>query len=217
MQQDPQILSNEPTGPLTLIEAPMRMFISQDVQDSPHRFIKQLSKSVAPSNPHNSYIQPRIPLGPISSAIFGNTRDNRGVHELRDLRDNNVDFRENHRDPLDMTHNLHDNNRKQSINGRNKFHDPLGVTQIMHDNKREPCDNTRDNRDILCDNRIASRSVCDTVVCLHHGKPFVQTITSSYSDTSNIERTCYNQEMTASKYIGLVTVQSDTSFDSVYV
>ena len=79
-------------GPLSLVEGPMRMFMDTNtaqVEDSPQRFLQQFSRSVVSSNASNSDTETstpsRIPhLGPISSAIFGNTRDNRNVHEILD-------------------------------------------------------------------------------------------------------------------------------------
>lgn len=79
-------------GPLSLVEGPIRMFMDTNtaqVEDSPQRFLQQFSRSVVSSNASNSGTETstpsRIPhLGPISSAIFGNTRDNRNVHEILD-------------------------------------------------------------------------------------------------------------------------------------
>lgn len=73
---------------LSLIETPVRKYINtnnETVDDSPQRFLKQFSKSVASSQ--SNAVQSRIPIGPISSAIFGNNRDSRNVHELHDVRE----------------------------------------------------------------------------------------------------------------------------------
>lgn len=86
------------TGPLSLIEGPMRAIINNEVhEDSPQKFLQHFSKSVASSQAKP--VQSRIPMGPVSSVIFGKNRDNRNVHEIHDLRDNvrdsNRQFREN--------------------------------------------------------------------------------------------------------------------------
>ncbi|XP_047142162.1 tyrosine-protein phosphatase non-receptor type 13 isoform X1 [Hydra vulgaris] len=73
------------TSPLGVVDGPLRKFVSsQNNDDSPQRFIQKLSKSVVPQNMDNILSASRIPLGPISSAIFGGNRDGRNVHELLD-------------------------------------------------------------------------------------------------------------------------------------
>ena len=82
----------EEVGPLSLVERPIGMFVDNNrpqVEDSPQRFLRQFSRSVVSSHPVNSNTQTQTPsriphLGPISSAIFGNTRDSRSVHEILD-------------------------------------------------------------------------------------------------------------------------------------
>ena len=75
-------------GPLSLIEQPMRRYANSNndvTEDSPQRFLQQFSKSVIvdKSGPPSS----RVPLGPISSVIFGNNTSGRGVHEITDIQE----------------------------------------------------------------------------------------------------------------------------------
>ena len=75
-------------GPLNLIEQPMRRYIANNeatTEDSPQRFLQQFSKSVVgkAASPSSS----RVPLGPISSAIFGNNATARGAHEITDIKE----------------------------------------------------------------------------------------------------------------------------------
>ena len=74
-------------APFSMVEGPLRMYVTPHnniVDDSPQRFIQKLSKSVVPQNADNALMASRVPLGPISSAIFGGNRDGRNVHELLD-------------------------------------------------------------------------------------------------------------------------------------
>ena len=177
-------------GPLSLVEGPMRMFIDTNtaqVEDSPQRFLQQFSRSVVSSNASNSDTETstpsRIPhLGPISSAIFGNTRDNRNVHEILDpgektledkllnmnetqrieyLRTNHPELLNEYRNrTLTMQQLASQNIRISTTSNNSTFHDP-SEKLVSPTQQRDAYSSRPDSR--------------ETIVRLSNGKPLPQT------------------------------------------
>jgi len=162
-------------GPLNLIEQPMRRYITSSeatTEDSPQRFLQQFSKSVVgkATSPSSS----RVPLGPISSAIFGNNATARGAHEITDIKEDALpEDVQNLQDDIRDLRILRDTMYKPGIDGGTGK--PAGSFIGISPIKPPP-------RGLDTMNKSQEKPVQETVVRIQNGKLNTQVV---YAATSS--------------------------------
>ena len=172
-------------GPLNLIEQPMRRYMAsstdlQDHQDSPQKFLQQFSKTVAPPCSSSSS-SPRIPLGPISSVIFGNNVNARGViHEITDIKEDDLpEDIQNLQDDIRDLRILRDTmyNKPMEQGGPNAAGSFIGIAPIVPPPRG--IDANRSNIVNNNNNSINNHHQQDSIIRLQNGKPSTQILQPS--------------------------------------